>query len=538
MHDHSARAWGGLQRSLILALLLSFCLYCPTLFHDAFADDDIYLAYANRFLREAGWSELYRLFLAPANPWEYLPVRDFTYWLDFRIFGDEPAGFHATNLIWYLACGLALFYLLRQLVLLCRPEWRPRATLLALAGVLMFMVHPAHVEVVAWIASRKDLVAGTLGFVSLALSVYAIRHACSCRGMVLSVMALFAACFGKASAMSFVVIISILVGMCWPLTEIDSRRRRLGFLLLFWAMLGAVFYIHWCVGETTGIRIENHPGLPVMLERASRILSSLIGILLFPYPLRFYHDVYLLGEWHWFVSAGAVMLLCLSLRVLWQRYSLWALGVVIALCPLSIYLQLMPFTTWSLASERFVFVSVAGVALILVDVLGRITRPATIAALLFLIVSPCAMLVWARIDDWSEGRSLLMREYQLQPGFHNAIRDRIVVTLLPEQRYAEAAELAKNVQRPYAEELLLSLIATEQAYRRMTEVAQADEKINAAIPRQVFCGTVIKLQAARLKASEYILNEPDVSYNNILRTIDSQLKQRYGSAKIICAYAA
>jgi hypothetical protein len=110
--------------------------------------------------------------------------------------------------------------------------------------------------------------------------------------------------------------------------------------------------------------------------------------------------------------------------------------------------------------------------------------------------------------------------------------------LLPEQRYAEATEWASKVQRPYAEELLLSLIATEQSYRQMTEVAQSDEKRNAAVNRLVFCGAVVKLQAARLKASDYILSEPDVSYNNILRTIDTQLKQRYGSAKIICAYAA
>jgi hypothetical protein len=536
MHDCSARAWECLQRSLILVLFLSLCLYSPTLFHDAFADDDIYLAYANRFLREAEWSDLYRLFLAPANPWEYLPVRDFTYWLDFRIYGDEPAGFHATNLIWYLACGLALFYLLRQLVLLCRPDWARRAAPLALAGVLIFMVHPAHVEVVAWIASRKDLVAGTLGFVSLAFSVYAIRHTWSRSAMILSAMLLFAACFSKASAMSFVVIVSVFVGMRWCTSENVSRNRKTAFLLLFWAMLGAIFYIHLCIGEATGIRIENHPGLFVMLERASRIFSALIGILLFPYHLRFYYDVYLLGDWHWFVSASAAALLCLSLRVLWQRYSLWALGVVFALCPLLIYLQLMPFTTWSLASERFVFVSVAGLALILVDVLGRITRPAIIAALLVLIASPPAMLVWARIDDWSESRNLLLREYQLQPDFHNAIRDRIVLTLLPEQRYAEAAELAGKIQRPYAEGILLSLIATEQAYREMTEVAQASDKMNSGFPQQVFCNAVVKLQSAKLKAYEYILTEPDVSYNNILRTIDTQLKQRYGASKKICGH--
>lgn len=538
MHDCSTQRWVSLQRALLLLLLLAFCLYCPTLFHDAFADDDIYLAYANRFLRESDWSDLYRLFLAPTNPWEFLPVRDFTYWLDFRVYGDEPAGFHATNLIWYMTSGLAVFWLLRQLLLLCRPEWAQRATTLALAGVLIFVVHPAHVEVVAWIASRKDLVAGTLGLISMALLVYAIRNAWPRREIILSAILLFAACFGKASAMTLIVIVSVLLCMRWCHSETVARHRKITVLLLFWAMFGAIFYIHLCVGEATGIRIENHPGVLIMVERASRIFATLIGILLFPYPLRFYYDVYQLGDVHWFLSAGAAVLLLTSLCILWQRYSLWAVGVVFALCPLLIYLQFMPFTTWSLASERFVFISVIGLALILIDLLGRIASPVKIGLLLFLIATPSAMLVWARIHDWGESRNLLVREYQLQPDFHNAIRDRIVHTLLPDKRYAEAVELARHVQRPYAVEVLVSLIATEKAYRQMTDVEQASEKMNSAFPRQVFCDAVVKLQSDNFKAYKYILSEPDLSYNNILISIDTQLKQRYGASKKICGYAS
>lgn len=535
MNTSARNDWQKLQNILILLLVLSFCLYLPTLLHDAFADDDIYLAYMNRFLRQAPWSDLYQLFLKPQNPWEFLPLRDFTYWLDFRIYGDEPNGFHATNLLWYAASGLVLCWLFRELILLCRPAWIARASVLSLCGVLLFLIHPAHVEVVAWIASRKDLIAATLGFLSLALLVRALRHHWPWWGMLLSAMMLFAACFGKASAMTGVFAVTVVIGVGWRASPEVSNVKKLITLLFFWVLIAAAFLIHLNVGESTGIRIENHPGLWVMLDRASRILTAQIGILLFPYPLHFYYDVYELGDWHWLVSISAVFLLFVSLYASSRNHSLWALGIVLALSPVLIYLQLMPFTTWSLASERFVFVPVAGLALVLIDVFGRISSPRIIGGLVLLIVIPCALVVWSRVDVWGDGRkALLDSEYALQPGFHNVIRDRIGFTLLPEKRYSEAAALARQVPRPYAVEVLLAWIETEQAFRLMSDAKGLVSDKEAMILRRNFCSAVTKLRSANRSGYARIPDEPDVSYNNILRTVDQLLKYHFGEAKIMC----
>lgn len=535
----TARDWKRLQSILLLLLLLTFCLYLPTLLHNAFADDEIYLAYMNRFLRQAPWSDLYQLFLKPQNPWEFLPLRDFTYWLDFRIYGDEPNGFHLTNLLWYGASGVASFGLFRELILLCRPAWAARASILALCGVLFFLVHPAHVEVAAWIASRKDLIAATLGFFSLALLAHALRSDWPWRDMLLAALALFAACFGKASAMTFILPVTVLIGMCWNDSTEISRANKLGILLLFWALIAVAFVIHLQVGASNGIRMENDPGLFVMLDRASRIFTAQIGILLFPYPLRFYYDVYQLGVWHWLVTASAALLLLASLRVLSQRRSLWALGVVLIFAPLLVYLQLMPFTTWSLASERFVFVPVAGLALVLIDLCGRIANPKTIAALLLVIVLPSAVVVWSRVDEWEYRKTLIDREFVLQPDFHNAIRDRIAFTLLPEKRYAEAAALARKLQRPYAADALLALIDAEQSYRSMSNVKKGlvpDKE--AAVLRQNYCSAVAKLHSAIDNGYAHMRTEPDVSYNNILRTLGWGLKYQFGDAKDLCEVTA
>ncbi|MBK7423068.1 MAG: hypothetical protein IPJ48_08220 [Propionivibrio sp.] len=396
-------------------------------------------------------------------------------------------------------------------------------------------MHPAHVEVAAWIASRKDLIAATLGFLSLALLARALRRDWPWRDMLLAALALFVACFGKASAMTFILLVTVLIGMCWNDSAEISRAKKLGILLLFWALLAVAFVIHLQVGASNGIRIDNHPGLWVMLDRASRILTAQIGILLFPYPLRFYYDVYQLGEWHWLVTASAALLLFLSLGVLSQRRSLWAIGVVLMFAPLFVYLQLMPFTSWSLASERYAFVPVAGLALVLIDLLGRMASPKIIGGLIMMIVLPSALLVWSRVDDWGGGKtSLLDHEYALQPGFHNAIRDRIGFTLLPEKRYAEAAVLARQVPRPYAAEALLAFIDAEQAYRSMSDNrSSAAGKEDLAL-RQNFCSAVAKLHSATRHGYTQIPHEADVTYNNILRSRDQVMKYRFGDAKVMC----
>jgi hypothetical protein len=524
-----------LQSVLLLLLVFVICLYLPTLFHYAFADDEIYLAYTNRFLRESDWTELYQLFLKPANPLEFLPLRDFTYWLDFRFYGDDTGGFHATNLVWYAASGLAAFCLFRELILLCRPPWAARATVLSLCGTLLFMVHPAHVEAVAWIASRKDLIAGSLGLFSIALLARALRLGGSPREILLAVLLMVLACFGKASAMTNILVVTVLLGCSPGVSPEVSRTKKRAYLFLFTASIAVVFLIHLKVGESTGIRIENHPGLLAMIERASRIFSTLIGILLFPYPLRFYYDVYQIGDWHWVVTGSAALLLMGSIWSLSHRRSLWAFGVVFSISPLLIYLQLMPFTTWSLASERFVFVSVAGLSLVLIDFLGGIASPKKIGTLVVLIFVPSALTVWSRVGDWEVGRNMLVREYELQPDFHNAIRDRIVFTLLPEKRFVEAEALARKLPRAFAADAFVSLVGAERAYRRMSEADFPPPfEGGKSSARQDFCKSVLELRSAVRNGYGHMPNEPDVSYNNLLRTLEQKLKFSYGDAKRQC----
>ncbi|HNF91298.1 MAG TPA: hypothetical protein PKZ67_03740 [Accumulibacter sp.] len=528
-------AWARLRNVLLLLLLFSFCLYLPTLSHYAFADDEIYLAYTNKLLRSAPWCELYRLLVERANPWEFLPVRDLSYWLDFRVFGDDLSGFHLSNLIWYVACCCAVWWLFRELILYCRSGPRQHASVIALAGAVLFALHPAHVESVAWIASRKDLMAGTFGFLSLACTVHGIQ--CNEKAFVLVLAAGFflLACFSKAVAIPISLLtIAILHSGC---EAVSARERMVRFGATLLVAMLAVFalVIHFSVARDTGIGLDNTPGIPGVLDRASRIQAALIGILLFPYPLQFYYDVFAYGSWHWWVSSLALMAGGIAIVVFIRQRSLWGFGMLLAIIPTTMYLQLSPFTTWSLASERFVFASVAGLALMVTDLFLKFGSPRSILTTMLLVATISAYLVWERVQEWEYGYQMLGREYARRPLFHNAIRDQITFVLLPSKRYAEAEALARQVQRPYAVEVLLALVDAERAYRDFSDASVGGIRSDNPVLQQKFCEAVAAMQLVTREGYAAMTTETDVSYNNILRTLDRFERRRFADAKSICA---
>jgi tetratricopeptide (TPR) repeat protein len=103
--------------------------------------------------------------LSAQNLWWMLTSlnADLSYWhpltwlshaLDYAVYGLNPAGHHLSNLL--LHCANTLWLLLTALLLTPTPVDRQKL-LAALLAAALFAVHPLHVEVVAWVAERKEL---------------------------------------------------------------------------------------------------------------------------------------------------------------------------------------------------------------------------------------------------------------------------------------------------------------------------------------------------------------------------------------------
>ena len=98
------------------------------------------------------WSGLWNIWFSPADigrEAHYWPIMYTAFWLEHKLWGLAPFGYHLVNVLLYMVNVLLVWRLLRCLAV--PGAW-------AVAAV--FAVHPMHVESVAWIIGRKDLLSG------------------------------------------------------------------------------------------------------------------------------------------------------------------------------------------------------------------------------------------------------------------------------------------------------------------------------------------------------------------------------------------
>ena len=148
--ERAAAAWLGAFSAhdgpvaLALAVLVVVS-YFPAL-QGGFVWDDVIFA-EEPVIHSPG--ALRSIWFAPAdirNEGHYWPLVYTSFWLEHRLWGLQPAGYHAVNLFLHLLNCLLLWRLLLRLRV-------PGALLIA----AVFAVHPLHVESVAWIIERKDV---------------------------------------------------------------------------------------------------------------------------------------------------------------------------------------------------------------------------------------------------------------------------------------------------------------------------------------------------------------------------------------------
>ena len=171
----SQRAWTRRDALGILALgLLVGVSYGPAMLWGGFVWDDRVITEAPP-IRE-GASGLWQIWFSPGalRMWEghYWPLVYSTFWLEHKLWGFDPTGYHIVNVVLHFVNVVLLWHLLARLTV-------PGAWIIA----AVFAVHPLHVESVAWVIERKDLLS-TLFYLA-AFSTY-IRMARDKAGYVLA----------------------------------------------------------------------------------------------------------------------------------------------------------------------------------------------------------------------------------------------------------------------------------------------------------------------------------------------------------------
>lgn len=136
------------------------------------------------------------------------PLTWLTHMLDVQIYGMNPMGHHATNVLLHGANTLLLFLFLIHAT---GASWR------SFFVAILFGIHPLHVESVAWVAERKDVLSAF--FWMLALLAYLRYSRNRCRTTYFTVLWFFAAALlSKPMAVTLPFVFLLLD--YWPLRRL------------------------------------------------------------------------------------------------------------------------------------------------------------------------------------------------------------------------------------------------------------------------------------------------------------------------------
>jgi len=138
------------RRGIFLGLALiamTVLAYLPAIQNGGFIWDDQDYILHNKTLRDA--AGLRQIWTNPRATPQYYPLVHTTYWIEYRLWGLDPTGYHVINILLHALGAVLLWLVLRQLKV-------PGAWLAA----ALFAVHPVHVESVAWITERKNVLSG------------------------------------------------------------------------------------------------------------------------------------------------------------------------------------------------------------------------------------------------------------------------------------------------------------------------------------------------------------------------------------------
>jgi tetratricopeptide (TPR) repeat protein len=354
--------------AFLLVLVATLLAAWPALQGDVLSYDDAGLLYGSSGGRGALQRGPASFFGSELFYYAYLPFYGLSYWVD-GLFGADHEHtflFHLQNVLWHAATSFLVFCLLAILL---------RHRLAALLGALLFAVHPLHVESVAWIAGRKELLSGFFLFLAWLLALEAERR----RGGVLAaaLAAFLVACFSKASA---VVLPLLLLAAALLLPRYAGRRRQAARATWpFFALAVVPVVVHLAIGVSVGVVSESRPFGARVAAWVSAWGASVYRTLL---PLNLsidYPDARAPGTFSLLLAGLLLVAAVAALVAARRRAPVVAFGIA------AFFLALLPFNnvfpaTEVLAADRYLYLSLFGVAAVAAWCVGRWRRATPVLA--------------------------------------------------------------------------------------------------------------------------------------------------------------
>ena len=456
----------------IYALLFAatIAVYARTVSFDFVNFDDPDYVTANPHVRGGFTAQNIAWAFTSGDAANWFPLTRLSHMLDYRLFGAASGGHHLMNVWLHAIAVLLLFAFLNRAT---GRQW------LSAWVAAIFALHPLHVESVAWIAERKDVL--STAFAMLALWGYVRWTQRPSRSRYL----LTAAAFGlglMAKPMLVTLPAIFLLLDTWPLGRGPRWREKIP----FFAMSAASAVVTFLVQQAGGA-VRTSEQFPLLLRAENAAVSTAIYIwkwfwpaglaVFYPYPAE-------IPRWQAAAAAlGIVAMAAIALRTRRRRPYL-ATGwfwYLIMLAPVAGLVQVGA----QARADRYTYMPSIGLSIVLAwgaaELLARMpqARPA-VAAVAAACCAAAAAATWVQLGYWRDSRALFQHAVDVTADNYLAHHNLgVALAALPDganqavAEYREALRIKPDSARAHSD--------LGSAYANLGRLSDAVSEFRAAI---------------------------------------------------------
>jgi len=325
----------------ILLAVLTWIVFGQTLGYDFVNYDDSSYVYKNsNITRELNVASIVWAF-THIHSLNWHPLTTITHMLDYQLYGLRAGGHHFSNVLLHTIGAVLLFIVLQRMT---GALWRSAFV------AALFAIHPLHVESVAWVSERKDVLSGILFMLTLLAYLHYAREPSIWR--YLTVVFVFG--LGLMSKPMLVTLPFVLLLLdYWPLARVKNERsgvRRQLLRLLFEKILlmelSAVSSVVTFLAQRVALGSSIGEQSPPILSRISSDLISYVFYLwqmFWPANLQLTYS-HLANRPLWEVILAATILIGITIAATILRKNapylitgwLWYLGMLVPVTGLAI----------------------------------------------------------------------------------------------------------------------------------------------------------------------------------------------------------
>ncbi|MCE5324513.1 tetratricopeptide repeat protein [bacterium] len=430
----------------IILVFITIAAYCRVMsFGYVNYDDNEYIIH-NRHIHDGLTQESVVWAFTTSRAVNWHPLTWISYMLDVQFYGNHSWGYHLTNLLFHLANTLLLFLLLLRMT----------GNLWASAFVAAaFAVHPLHVESVAWVSERKDVLSTFFWMLTMWAYVTYVNKPAFRRYLIMLVW--FA--LGLMSKPMLVTLPFVLLLLDhWPLERCagagkQSTWRHLVFEKLPMFVMAAASCVITVMVQKSGGAVQLLQDYPFGVRLANAVVSYTAYITKMLWPTKlcilYPHPETSLPLWHVLISTALLVVLTSSALLAARRRPYITMGwlwYVVTLIPV---IGLVQVGQQAMA-DRYTYVPLIGLFIIIAWGIPDMTKrfkakilryvPAVGASIIILIL---IIMTYFQTGCWRSEMALFKQAMSATSG-HCVIRCCIAGTLLDQGKPKQAIDQLKT----------------------------------------------------------------------------------------------